>query len=687
MAVINGTNGNDNRQGTGGNDTINGLLGNDTLYGLGGNDRLNGANGNDSLFGGDGNDRLYGGNGNDTLNGGNGNDTLFGENNNDSLVGGNGNDTLDGGSGVDRLFGDNNNDTLFGGTSNDSLFGGNHNDSLSGGDGNDSLFGGNGDDSVAGASGNDSLLGSDGNDSLGGGSGNDRLLGEDNNDSLFGDSGDDSLFGGTGADTVSGGSGNDSAEGGTGSDRLFGDADNDVLTGDSDDDTLYGGIGFDRLFGNSDNDRLYGGADADTVRGGDHTDTLWGDDGNDTLFGEGATDYQYGGDGNDTLDGGSGSDRLYGGANNDVLTGDTQDDTLDGGSGNDTAVFDGPGSNYQASVDGNDNLVITDTGGEGGSDTLIDIENLSFTGGGLPDNLITADGQDRTIFNYHPEQGDQLVFWGIDPSDITLDYVKTSNLQNGRLVLDTVIEVRNGPTITLDDIYVADFHQGFERNLDGWIYYDNSNFEGSLERVVSGTLGIEAGEGNYYAIAKETDLSEEDPGATGPFTRFDGFSSDWRGDWTAQIMVYLDPEAWEGGEGFTYIQAAQGSDNQHQRDFTYQVVQDDSEDGLFIGIETGATFPLPDDLDPENAYEVTQAGWYILEHHFQDVGGVLEVDMNIRDQDGDLLASGTLSNSEDQIPSEVGQNRYNWFYNIDVPEGIAIDGSRMWLDDPGFAFV
>jgi len=65
--TINGTTGNDSRNGGNGNDTLNGRAGNDTLSGGYGNDTLNGEDGNDVLIGGLGFDPLSGGSGNDTF--------------------------------------------------------------------------------------------------------------------------------------------------------------------------------------------------------------------------------------------------------------------------------------------------------------------------------------------------------------------------------------------------------------------------------------------------------------------------------------------------------------------------------------------------------------------------------------------------------------------------------------------
>ena len=101
MAVINGTPGNDEREGTSLADVIRGLGGHDELDGNRGNDRIFGGSGNDEIDGDDGNDRLSGDDGNDEIDGGSGRDTLLGGRGRDWLDGGNGNDRLTGGAGGD----------------------------------------------------------------------------------------------------------------------------------------------------------------------------------------------------------------------------------------------------------------------------------------------------------------------------------------------------------------------------------------------------------------------------------------------------------------------------------------------------------------------------------------------------------------------------------------------------------
>ena len=146
MAIINGTQFNDNNTNNGGQfrpslvgtnqaDEIYGKAGNDILSGLGGNDYLEGGDDNDSLTGGWGNDDLYGGNGNDSLTGDGGLGLVWGGSD-DYLSGGDGNDSLIGGWGDDNLSGGDNNDSLTGGSGKDYLNGfssGTEFDTLTGG--------------------------------------------------------------------------------------------------------------------------------------------------------------------------------------------------------------------------------------------------------------------------------------------------------------------------------------------------------------------------------------------------------------------------------------------------------------------------------------------------------------------------------------------------------------------------
>ena len=106
-----------------------------------------------------------------------------------------------------------------------------------------------------------------------------------------------------------------------------------------------------------------------------------------SVYGEDGDDVLIGGVGGDVLSGGDGADQLRGEAGDDTLTGGDGDDVLCGGEGDDVAVFDGDTSDYRIDVI---NGQVTDTSGDGGTDTLSGIESLRFNDG-------TSDGTELTF--------------------------------------------------------------------------------------------------------------------------------------------------------------------------------------------------------------------------------------------------------------------------------------------------
>ena len=205
-----------------------------------------------------------------------------------------------------------------------------------------------------------------------------------------GGSGDDVLTGGTGDDVLTGGSGNDTLRGNAGADQLRGGSGNDTLYADSSDTVIEGGLGSDTLH--------VEGSTGVSIGAGAGIETAYGNAGNDVFDGSDLTvaanfeggsgdDVLTGGSGNDTLSGQAGNDVLTGGTGNDVLTGGSGDDTLSGGAGQDRATFAGLMSNYRFSAS-TAGLVVTDTLSGEGSDTLVDVETLSFADGDLQVALI-----------------------------------------------------------------------------------------------------------------------------------------------------------------------------------------------------------------------------------------------------------------------------------------------------------
>jgi Ca2+-binding RTX toxin-like protein len=101
MAILTGTNGPNEIEGTRFADMIRGRGGNDELDGNRGDDTIDGGSGRDEIDGDAGRDVLFGRAGNDEIDGGSGNDVLYGGTGRDRLDGGSGNDRLSGGAGAD----------------------------------------------------------------------------------------------------------------------------------------------------------------------------------------------------------------------------------------------------------------------------------------------------------------------------------------------------------------------------------------------------------------------------------------------------------------------------------------------------------------------------------------------------------------------------------------------------------
>jgi len=202
-----------------------------------------------------------------------------------------------------------------------------------------------------------------------------------------------------------------------------------------------------------------------------------------------------------------------------------------------------------------------------------------------------------------------------------------------------------------------DFAQGFEENRDGWFDY-----YGALTRLATGTGGVSSASGSYHAEV------------TGAFTRWGGYQSVFpTGGYTTSIDVYLDVDAALPNDSrFDYTSAINTPTNGHRRDFVISggYYADTAPYGSGPGYIFSASNNTPGwPANPGRApFAINVTGWYTLEHRFYDAGGgVLAVDMVIRDAAGTVLNTWTLSDPTDIIGSTVGGNRYGWLLNLSFP--------------------
>ena len=196
-----------------------------------------------------------------------------------------------------------------------------------------------------------------------------------NIENATGGNGNDSLTGNALANVLSGGTGNDTLDGGAGNDTLRGGAGNDVYTVDSASDVV-----------------IENAAEGtDTVNSsvsfslGANIETL-------TLTGSAAIN----------ATGNAQANTLTGNAGNNVLSGGGGNDTLIGGTGVDAASFSGAMSEYVFSMSGT-TITVSDANaalnGDDGTDSLTEIETLSFVGGsiGFSESGVVASGGESVV--------------------------------------------------------------------------------------------------------------------------------------------------------------------------------------------------------------------------------------------------------------------------------------------------
>ena len=178
----------------------------------------------------------------------------------------------------------------------------------------------------------------------------------------------ENAIGGSGNDTLIGNDANNSLDGGDGNDILYGGAGNDIFDWDPSlrggDDVFYGGTGDDIYVLNSIRDTVIEYAN-------EGTDTIW-------------VEFNYSIANLPNVENlrafGSTGLTLTGNAANNVITGASSNDTINGGAGIDTIVY---SSTRAPHITTKASTGYTVSGGIDGTDTLTNIERLSFSNGTL----------------------------------------------------------------------------------------------------------------------------------------------------------------------------------------------------------------------------------------------------------------------------------------------------------------
>lgn len=226
----------------------------------------------------------------------------------------------------------------------------------------------------------------------------------------------------------------------------------------------------------------------------------------------------------------------------------------------------------------------------------------------------------------------------------------------------------------------ASFDQGFETDTSGWIDYNGS----TVTRVASGTSGVSAFEGNYYALVTPGGYDSFLGNDVGSYTKWGGYSSVFpAGGYTTSVAIYLNMDAGLANDTrFDWDSSISDSSGGFRRDFIFNAGFYNDNDATGNGnrfVIDAATNGGRSSSNPKGtgSYTIASTGWYVFTHHFYDDGGVLAVDLSISDDAGNVLHSWTLSDPSDLI-SGIGGNHYGWFDTEEVPQ-LAFDESKLTL--------
>ncbi|HYC97850.1 calcium-binding protein [Brevundimonas sp.] len=362
-----------------------------------------------------------------------------------------------------------------------------------------------------------------GADTVNGDAGDDSLFGQGGADLINGGLGNDLIHGGSGVDTVNGGDGADVLYGGEGAEEsIHGDGGNDILWsggeghyyGDAGDDIVYAGLT------SGVNEILDGGTGIDTLDtrtwGGAYTiDLVTGA----TSFGEQFTNFENAttGNGDDVITGTSGAnvirtnggtDTIDAGAGDDTLAGGVGNDSLTGGDGLDTADYSAAAGGVHAQL--NTNVVSND--GDGGSDTLSGIENL--TGSSANDTLIGSGVANVLRGGFG---NDTLI--GLAGNDALWGGLGANTLQGGTgddwyvlEAVDSVVEAAGEGTDTVEARIAAYTLGG---NVENLVFGGVGAFTGTgnaLNNAISGGIGDDVlrGRGGNDALNGGTGVDTAD---------------------------------------------------------------------------------------------------------------------------------------------------------------------------------
>ena len=231
---------------------------------------------------------------------------------------------------------------------------------------------------------------------------------------------------------------------------------------------------------------------------------------------------------------------------------------------------------------------------------------------------------------------------------------------------------------------VPGFNQGFESNNAGWNDFGGLN---DAVRVPSGTNGVPSASGSFHAESNTTDGAAGKLGGYGCCFPPAGF--------TVSVDVYLDFALADGADRrFNYTVALNGLTCAHLSDFVVSLGTRPGFPGEWIASASQNCPGWPSNPGRNPQSITTGTGWYTLKYIFKNEGGLLDVDVEIKNSSAVTVAYFDVSTDYNPgsglvpIPiAIVSGHRYAWFCAPEPGPGyvalpfIAFDNSSVSPDE------
>jgi PEP-CTERM motif len=226
---------------------------------------------------------------------------------------------------------------------------------------------------------------------------------------------------------------------------------------------------------------------------------------------------------------------------------------------------------------------------------------------------------------------------------------------------------------------VGCWSNGFEDDTSGWFTGTNNSY-GTITQAASGTGGIPAATGNYFALLTGAPGSEVINGHatnTGAYTWWGGNASVFPASgFTTSLDIYLNTAGgYPSDTRFIFSSSINDQTGSYLNEY------------FFIGGYYGGNqfvIAANDSASPRTNpinLTLTASGWYTFQYQFFDLAGNLAVDMNVLDAKGNRLQTWNIRDKNYDIASQVGGNGYGWFVTEDFPT-LAIDNSELSTPEP-----